>query len=573
MKVSKRIIAVIAAVLMLCGLFVGCEKTPVTSSVPTETTVPVEKGDKSLKLYVCGFQNLDPQIWSWGTHVDRMGIFEGLTILNPDFTVRMADAESLTHNDDFTVWTAKIRKDLKWSDGQPLNANDYMYSFERVIAPDMLKGKVSCFFGNVDIVNALECKAGKVGFDQVGIKKIDDYTIEFTLSIPCSDFDMRLTESWGLPVPKHVIDKLGDEWTKPENIVVNGPFIVTQRDENVHMALHPNPYYHDKPALERVDVYAGSQNQLLAYKNKDINVAMVTAADIDVVKNDPELSSHLHTFSTSVVSYIGLLKGKNDYLQRHPEIRKAISLSIDRKTLAEKVDKGTVTPANSFVYPGFADWADKMGVIEYNVDKAKDLMAKAGFPNGEGLPEMTYLCAGTPGADTLAIVDMIKRGTGIKIKIVNAEWAAFVKDRDSFHEDETWGIYADGWNTAVASAAGSFANYQFDLRTGNLEIEGLKAFAAANRNMVDEEAARKTCKTEEGKLYLQKYEEMIKTGDVARKTQLMQEMEKMRLEDSSNIPLWWNNTLVIIRPTIKGYIGNPLLLYSPPFYFKDITND
>ncbi len=591
MKLTKRILAAVVAALMLCAMLAGCgdasssvptssaapssssgssESTDDSSSTSDETAAPV--GDKTLKLYIAGFQNLDPQIWSWGTHADRMGIFEGLTILNPDFTTRLADAEKLEHNDDYTVWTATLRKDLKWSDGTPLNANDYYYSHRRVIDPQYLQGKTTAFNTNAPILNALECQKQEVSFDEVGVKVLDDYTIEYTLKTPCLDFDVRLAESWALPVPQHAIEQFGDDWTKPENIVVNGPFIPTAREEDVHLTLAPNPNYYEKPALEEIHIYAGTQNQLLAYQNGDINVATLTAADIEGVYADPELSKQVQVFDTSVLTFIGLLKGQNDVLQRNPLIRQAISLSIDRDTIAQDVDKDTVTAAKSLVYPGFASWANDLDVIEYNVEKAQQLMADAGYPNGEGLGTMTILMSGTPGADTLAIADMITKGTGIQVQIVNLEWAAYVVDRDSFHEDDTWGIYIDAWNTSVANVGGGFSNYQFDMRVGNLEKDALRDFAAASKAVAGEEAARSTCKDEKGIEYAKKYEELLKESDPDKMNEGYKELEIMRLEDASWIPLWWGKTTLLVQPSIQGYEGNPLLLNSPPFYFKDITN-
>ncbi len=586
MRMKKRIFTAALATMLLCSVCAGCGNTPAqpdestgTSestpvSTPAEqTNAPAAKGDKTLKLYVAGFQNLDPQIWSWGTHVDRMGIFEGLTILNPDFTTRLANAEKLESNEDSTVWTATLRKDLKWSDGTPITAADYMYSFAREIDPQYLQGKSTAFNTGAPIKNALACQTGEVPFEEVGIKQIDDYTIEFTLETACVDFDVRLAESWGLPVPKHAIEALGDEWTKPENIVVNGPYIPTQREEDVHLVLGPNPEYYETPALEQIDIYAGAQNQLLAYKNGDINVATLKAADIDAAKSDAELQGHMQVFDTSVVTYIGLLKGNNTILQENPALRQAISMSIDRETIASAVDKDTVSAAHSLVYPGFADWVKDLDVVQYNVEKAQELMTEAGYPNGEGLPEMTCLVAGTPGADTLAVVDMIQRGTGIKVKIVNQEWAAFVQDRDAFHEDDTWGIYIDAWNTSVANVAGSFANYQFDIRTGNLDAEGLKAFASANRVMAEEEAARQTCKNENAQKYAEKYAQLLTESNPEALNEGYKELETMRLEDCSAMPLWFSKSVLLVQPSMEGYVGNPLLLNSPPFYFKDITNN
>lgn len=591
---KKRFLAIFTAAMLLCSMLVGCGGNENSSSSTSEgngSTSSVVKdasttdnvssaktedasvqGDKTLKLYVAGFQNLDPQIWSWGTHVDRMGIFEGLTILNSDFTTRLANAESLEHNEDYTVWTAKLREDLKWSDGTALDANDYYYSLRRVIDPQYLAGKTGAFNTNAPILNAYECQLGEVPFEEVGVKVLDDYTIEFTLSAACVDFDVRLAESWALPVPEHVIEEFGDNWTTPENIVVNGPYIPIDREEDVHLTLAPNPEYYETPALEQIDLYTGEQNQLLAYQNGDINVATITVANVDAVNEDATLSSQMKTIETSVVSFLGLLKGQNTILQDNPLIRQAISKSIDRGTIATSINKNTVTAAESLIFPKFADWTADLGIVEYNVEKSQELMEQAGYPNGEGLGTMTLLCSGTPGGDILALVDMIKQGTGIDVQIQNLEWAAFVEEREKYHDDDTWGVFVDSWNTSVANTSGAFSNYQFDPREGNLDSSGLKAFSDANGEIAGEETARATCANEAANRYEELYVKSLTESDATALDEIYQEMETLRLEDASWIPLWWTNSLLLIQPSIQGYEGNPLLLNSPPFYFKDISN-
>ncbi|MEG1752488.1 MAG: ABC transporter substrate-binding protein, partial [Christensenella sp.] len=172
MKLNTRILAMVLTAALAGTLFAGCtSKTPSskpesTSTKPTsEAAEPAAyTGAKELKMYVAGFQNLDPQIWSWGTHVDRMGIFEGLTQLTPEMGVRLANAEKLEHSDDYTVWTATVRKDLKWSDGSPLNAKDYFYALNRVIDPQYLSGKTSAVSGSEPILNVAACQRGEVPF-------------------------------------------------------------------------------------------------------------------------------------------------------------------------------------------------------------------------------------------------------------------------------------------------------------------------------------------------------------------------------------------------------------------------
>ncbi len=571
MKFYKRIISGITATIMLGAFMVGCtQKTP--TDKPSESKGTVDKAPKELSLYLAGFQNQDPHIWTWGTHVDRMGIFEGLTTLNPDLSVKLANAEKIEHNEDYTVWTATLRKDLKWSDGVAITANDYYWSMERVIEPTKLAGKTSAYNTQPPIVNALECQKGEKPFSDVGIKVVDEYTLEFTLFKTKTDFDATLAESWALPVPKHVIEAKGDEWTSMGTIVTNGPYIPTDRKEDVQLTLKPNANYYGETSFDKITIYAGTQNQLVAYKNGDINIADIKAADIDAVVKDPELKDQLQIFESGVVSYLGLLHSSNNILQSNQKVRQAISLSLDRELISTQINKNTTSPAYSLVSPKFASWGNDVGLGGYNVEKAKTLMAEAGFPEGKGFPEITLLVAGNPNADVLAMADMITKGTGIKVKIENKEWASYVKDRDLYHDnDGVLGFFYDGWGTSVPGPAGYFANFQFDIRQATMDAAGMKKFAESNGDVAIKEKARTTSSDPLAQEYNTKLQAALKLSDPVAIDAAYKELETIRQQSSAFIPVVWNNGCKLIKPELKGYIGNPLLLGTPPMYFNDIS--
>ncbi len=544
-----------------------------SSSEESSEAEAVYEGANELSLYLAGFQNQDPQIWTWGTHVDRMGIFQGLVIFDQEMNVVMADAESLTPNEDATVWTVKLREDLMWSDGTPLNAHDYLYSFERIMTPDALTGQTAAFFGDVPFVNVTEVRAGELPFSEIGIKAIDDYTIEFTMSLSYPTLDIRLTESWGLPVPQHVIEEFNEDWSKPENIVSNGPFVVEAREGDVHLTLAKNENYAGEVSLDAVHIYTGTQNQVLAYQNGDINVANVTAGDMEAISNDPELSEALRMDDTSIVTYIGFLQSSNDVLQMNPKIRQAISMSIDREIISRDVNKDLLSPAQSMVFPLFADWAEEVTLAgtTANVDEAQKLMEEAGFPNGEGLEPMTCLIAGEATATTLAIVDMIETGTGIEINIVNQEWAAYVEQRDMYHDnDGVYGFFIDGWGTSTANAAGSFSNLQFDMRLSNLSADAQKQYVAAKEagsTVPERDELLTELTTYQAALdYDTKYNELQLVTDEAAISEGYKELEMMRQEDAGFIPLYWNKSVKLVNPALKGYSSNPLLLGAPQYF-------
>lgn len=550
------------------------------SSAACYSSASEETGDKTLSLYIAGFQNLDPQIWSWGTHACRMGLFEGLTMMNTDFSTRLACAESLESNEDYTVWTATVKEGLVWSDGETLDANDFYYSFRRIMDPQYLAGSTPAL-ANSDvaniIVNLAALQSGECEFEDVGIELVDDYTIVFTLSTPCDNFDYRLAESWALPVPEQAIEAYGDDWTTPENIVVNGAFTLASRDEDVHIQLVKNTLYWDAEnvALEQVDVYAGSQDQFLAYQAGDINVATISTSDYEAVLAS-DYADQIEYYDTSIINFLGMLKSENNPLLEHPEIREAINLSIDREVLCNDVMLGLRTPATTLIYPGFCDWADDLDVISTtaNIERAQELMAEAGYPNGEGLEPMTLLISGTADAFTLALANMITTGTGIEVNIVNLETAAFTSEIYTYYTDGTWGYYSTSWNCGVPFSSGAFASYQFDMRENLLPNEGLELVATAmqNSSIAEKEAAFATCVDEDALRYGELYEQVIAMGSTPEAEEIWAEMETMRLESYTFIPLCFSRAVKLVAPTIEGYNGNPTLLDAAPFNFKDISN-
>lgn len=585
MRSIKKLIPIALAIVLAASLLTGCKKTPATQPTvenkPTETSTP--KGPKELKLYLYNPGLLDPYYYNWGGLILRMGAFETLTKLDANNKAVPGQAEKWDHNTDYTVWKFYLRKGLKWSDGTPLTAKDFEYAIKRTVDPKVFPGKGSSYNATVPIKNAVDSRSGKVDPSTVGVKALDDTTLEITMDTPYTMLDVALSELWACPVPKHVIDKVGQtDWTKVENIVTNGPFKVTAWEVNTKVEMVPNPNYYGKINWDKVVVYSGDTNQLVAYKNGDINIANLTNSDMEAVLKDPVLKNELKINKGSTVYHMALLRSENDILQKNLKVRQAIAMSLDKKTIAVDIMKGSVRESNSFIPEIFASWGSEIG-LKYDPAKAKQLMAEAGFPDGKGFPEMTILIAGTPTGRELAIKDMIEKGTGIKCKIVNEEYSIFSKDQAKYWDKDTIGYSINGRGTNYPSYIGyldvSIQDNTMSVAMATLPDTKFKEYKKIQDDtnldpLVKAQQLDKFMRenaTEEGKKWIELLDKAKAETDPAKKEAIYKEAAILREQQAINVNIDWENGAKLIKSNIKGYVPNPLLLGTPPYYFNDMT--
>ncbi|KKC28778.1 MAG: peptide ABC transporter substrate-binding protein [Thermoanaerobacter sp.] len=581
-KVKKYLSLIVLIVFVLSIALSGCGQKPTDISQaeqPKET--PKQQIPKEIKLSLpwSTTEILEPHVWTWGTIYGKMGIFEGLTKLDKDFKAVPANAKSWEHNADYTVWTFHLRDDLKWSDGTPLTAYDYEYSWKRAVNPATAAeyGKGTSFITGVPLLNAEEILRGEKDPDTLGVKALDEKTLEVRLAKPWPMMDVSAADPWAVPVPKHVIEKYGKEWVAQDKIVSNGPYKVKSYELGVNLVLEPNPYYYGKVNLDKVEVIK-LESEILPYKNGDINVATANQADIEMIEKDPELKSQMQFYKTGVVYYMALMQSENDILQKNPKVRQAIAMSINKDIIANDIMKGTVRPGLSMVPEIFAPWGTEIG-LKYNPEKARELMKEAGFPDGKGFPELTIMVAGNPGARELAIADMIEKGTGIKTKIVNYEWAKFVDERDNkiWPKDQI-GYWISGAGTPVYHYSGYFRTIGV-LGKELLSPEKYKEYLRIKDDKsIDPQKKSKMLTdfieqntTPEAKKYIELRKAGLDASDPAEQERILKEAGVLREELAVYIPIDWENAVKLMKPYIKGYVGDPIRLGAPPLYFNDIT--
>ncbi|WP_231368354.1 peptide ABC transporter substrate-binding protein [Thermoanaerobacter indiensis] len=579
---KKYLSLIVLIVFVLSIALSGCgQKSTDTSQAEQPKETPKQQIPKEIKLSLpwSTTEILEPHVWTWGTIYAKMGIFEGLTKLDKDFKAVTANAKSWEHNADYTVWTFHLRDDLKWSDGTPLTAYDYEYSWKRAVNPATAAeyGKGTSFITGVPLLNAEEILRGEKDPDTLGVKALDERTLEVRLAKPWPMMDVSAADPWAVPVPKHIIEKYGKEWVAQDKIVSNGPYKVKSYELGVNLVLEPNPYYYGKVNLDKVEVIK-LDSEILPYKNGDINVATANQADMEMIEKDSELKSQMQFYKTGVVYFMALMQSENDILQKNPKVRQAIAMSINKDIIANDIMKGTVRPGLSMVPEIFAPWGTEIG-LKYNPEKARELMKEAGFPDGKGFPELTIMVAGNPGARELAIADMIEKGTGIKTKIVNYDWAKFVDERDNkiWPKDQI-GYWISGAGTPVYHYSGYFRTIGVlgkellspEKYKEYLKIKDDKSIDPQKKSkMLTDFIEQNT--TPEAKRYLELRKAGLDASDPAEQERILKEAGALREELAVYIPIDWENAVKLMKPYIKGYVGDPIRLGAPPLYFNDIT--
>jgi len=442
----KKILVLVCASLAIvmlsaCGSKKSNSKKVTTTQVKQEISFNLGAEPKTL----------DPQLNTGipgAIVIDNM--YEGLTRENKNGKFMPAGATSWKISKDNLTYTFKLRKDAKWSDGKSVTASDYKYAWLRGVDPKVASGYSYQFF---------YIKGAKAYFDKkgtkadVGIKVIDKYTLEVTLQKPTAYFLGLTASAPYMPVRADMVAKNPDTWSQnPKENVSDGPFMMKEYKMNSTIGLVPNPYYWNKKniKLKNLDfkMLTDSSTALVAYDNNKISVVMDLPVQ-DIVKRKiedptfhvlPMLGIYYYDFNTKVKPLNKL------------DVRKALSLSIDREQIVKNITRASQIPASGFVPFGISNSSGKdfrKSIGDYGVSKnakvkkAQALLAKAGYPDGKGFPNLTISYNTSLGHKAVAeaIQAMWKKNLGINVKLQNQEWAVFLSKR--VHGD--FQIARDGW--------------------------------------------------------------------------------------------------------------------------------
>jgi oligopeptide transport system substrate-binding protein len=476
--------------------------------------------------------SLDPAKFDGaGEYRIAVDMFEGLVTLSPTGTPVAGVATSWETTPDGLVWTFHLRPDAKWSDGEPVTADDFVYAFRRVIDPATASPYIIAL---APILRAAEISAGQEkDLSRLGVTAPDSQTLQITLAQPTPWFLALMTHHTGMPVPRKAIERFGDKWTQPEHIVTNGPYRMKRWIPLGEIDLVKNERFHDAASVlvPEVDYMLAEDSKaaLKRYRAGELDVVEVPGPDIPQLMR--ERPSELRTYPLLATGYLTI--NMSGPLGRDVRIRQALSMVIDRDVLENQVIRRCQIPAYELVPPGIpgytpqtVEWANKP--ISERVALARKLFSDAGVTGPLKIKLLNfkndpYVLYGS------AITQMWKTALGVDVEqdIVEARiLEAQVTQHDFEMTIYNWfGDYIDPWTF--------LANFRADaqgLNPGNYHNPEFDALLDRSRL----------------------------TTNPAERMGLMAAAEKLLMADQPMIPIRHPVTQTLVSPRLKGYENSPI---------------
>lgn len=528
----KKMLAIFLSAALFVTAFAGCGKKK-ADGITVQIGPNPETLDPALNSAVDGGNML-------------ITLFETLLIIDQDNKVQPGQAEKYEVSPDGLTWTFTMRDGLKWSDGTDLNAKDFEYTFKRIADTNVAAPYAETVIGMIEgYKDAIDSKNP----EKLNVKASDDgKTLTVKLAYPCSYFDKIVAFGTMSPVQKATVEKNGDSWaTKPETYVCNGPYTITEwtpsekivckKNENYKGGWDSSKIVNDKLTFLLLEdssasytAYTGGTAQLI----KDVPTEEIPTLKKDK-KDEFNVDPILGTY------YLSMNLNKAPFNNKN--VRKALSLAIDRDYVANTVMQGTYTPAYNYVGTGVDD-VDPGKFLENskaanggktyisedykaNLEEAKKALAEAGYPEGKGFPTITYSTNDTGYHKALAeYLQQVYKDLGITMNIDIVDWSSFTPKRRAGEYE----MARNGWVMDYNDASNM-----------------IELFTSTNGN-------------NDGKYNNPAFDKAMNDSKVADKTAhfaALHEAEKIVSEDYGFIPVAYYNDFWLQSTSLKGTWHSP----------------
>ncbi len=460
---------------------------------------------------------------------------EGLVAEDPvDLHPVPGVAEKWEVSEDGKIYTFHIRENAKWSNGDPVTANDFAKSYKRILTPALASKYAYMLFV---MEGAEDYSTGKLkDFSKVGVKAQDERTLQISLNAPTPYFLSLLNHYTWFPVHIATVEKhdgmtkRGSGWTKPENFVGNGPFILKSWQLGRKLVVEKSSTYWDAKTtkldeihffaieLETTQENAFRAGQLHNIYNLHIDkVATYKKEHDDELRIKPHLASYFYRFNVN--------KKPCDDVR----VRKALAMAIDRESIVKNVTKGEQMASTFFTPPGVAGYTARARFKE-DIEEAQKLLAEAGYPNGEGFPSLELLYNTTEGHRIIAeaIQQMWKKNLNINVTLQNQEWKVYL-DRQ---REMDYQISRAGWTG--------------DYPDPNTFLDMWTSWSQQNQTGWADP----------------KYDELIRkaavTKDPSTRLEVFQEAEEILMDQLPIIPIYIYTRVYALHPAVKNWHANIL---------------
>lgn len=509
---------------LTCAIFVGFASSAIAATIPAG--VELHSKQELVRNNGSEPETLDPALAS-GVPANNVirDAFEGLTAVDGTGKIVPGVAESWKQTDAQT-WLFKLRQNAKWSNGEPVTAEDFIYSMRRFVDP-ATASKYAATYG-IFILNGKEIVEGKKPVAELGVKAIDKYTIEVKTPYPVSFIPDLMSNLQLGPVHKATVEKFGKEWTKPGNIISNGAFILSDWQVNSKIVMTKNLKYWDAQNVQLtkwtylsvedgnadVKLFESGENDWV-YQLPPGTYEKYKAQYPKEIRNAPMLGLRFYAYQNQ------------DPLFKDIRVRKALSMVIDRDILAKKVTADGQVPAFGITVAGTNgadvtsyDWAS--WPMDKRVAEAKKLLEAAGVKPGSKI-KFAYNTSDYHKKMAIFAASEWKSKLGIDLELDAMEFKVLIKKRD----DGEFQMARHGWIADYNDASTFLTLVQCD--------------SAQNAN--------KNCN--------RKAEELITEGnkslDPAKRKTLLTQAAKMIMDDYPMIPLLQYTVPRLIKPYVGGY--------------------
>jgi oligopeptide transport system substrate-binding protein len=460
-------------------------------------------------------------------------LFEGLTNQDAHGKIVPGVAQNWSSTDNKT-WIFNLRKDARWSNGEPVTAQDFVYSWQRLVEPKN-SSPFAWFAALSGIENAEAITKGQMSADKLGVTAINATQLKVTLSRPVPWFPSMVANAAMYPVSQQVIEKEGDSWTSPGKLVGNGAYQLQDRVVNEKIVLVRNPHYWDdkKSVLTKVTFIPINEESSATkrYRANDIDItesfpknmyALLKKELPGQVYTPDQLGTYYYAFNT--------VKGPTADVR----VRKALSWSIDRRIIAEKVLGTGEKPAWHFTPDVTAGFTPQQSYLQQHSQQelnaqAKALLTAAGYGPGKPLHlTLLYNTSESHQKIAIAVASMWKKNLGVDVTLQNQEWKTYIDSRNSGNFDVIRASWIGDYNEPS-----TFLSLLTSPHTGNIA-----RFRSADYDAVITKASTET--------------------SVAARNTDYNKAEQIIADQAPIAPIYQYTNGRLIKPWVKGYpITNP----------------
>lgn len=522
-----------AVVAAACG---GAEEAGPAGPEATPGRAPAAAaaGGKVLRLPGGDPVSLDPALASDATSASYLvEVFSGLVTLareGDDFQVVPDIAEKIDVSPDGTVYTFHLRKDVLFHNlSRRVTAEDFKYSLERTLKTETQSTTALLYLG--DIVGASEFARGRAK-EVTGIKIIDPNTLQITIDAPKAYFLAKLTYPTGFVVDRNQVESNPRGWARRPN--GTGPFKLREWRLGESIVLEAfDRYYQGRPSLDRVDFLLAGGSPLTMYENNELEVTGIGLSDIERIRDPREpLNKEYATGDNLDVFYIGFNTTKPPF--DDVKVRQAFSHAINKDLLVQVVLLDAVRAAKGILPPGMPGYNPNLKGLEFNQELARRLLRESKYGGAERLPPIVLTTSGTgatAGPSTEAIIAMWEQNLGVRVELQQVEFATFLQQlqRGDFQMSELGWIadYVDPEDFLDIKLHGQSSDN--DSRYSNPEVDRLLERARTEK-------------------------------DAERRLALYQQAEQIIVNDAPWIPLYHSSDHVLVKPYVKDYRVQPLII-------------